>query len=520
MDERKKKLLQDYRSTKKSNSILDKRFGESDPTMSLEEKMFLRFQKERSKKARNSSLYNLGDEGEEAMLTHKGQILGESNVMDHDDFASSDDDEAGSGKLNKDVVNSLHFGGGFVPKEQDGGSAPKKGRLEALQEIVMKSKMFKAQRKEAKEEQESERVRIDAAFDDLVRSDLVDMDNKRFKKSYSATEVDDYDKLMVDMAYETKAQPAERTKTAEELAMDEREKMEELEKARLKRMREAAAEVSQGVGGGKAGRGGAQAPQTKRVRNDDELDDFYFQKLNEDRYGDKTLTAPASAQDYTSDDHEDDNDEDAMDDDEDAMDDDDDDGDEDESGDEDDDDEDAEDDDEEDEEEDGDELDDGEDVDGFDQDDDEDGGDADSDDDAVDGDAAAPATFDHIPHTMLCPSDSAAFDELLRRHCRYFPHDQMEVINRIVSWNNVHLPGEKGQENRKLMHNFLDVLMKYFVRLGGKLPTASATAGYKTLVRAVTRRVTRAARWRGVCCVVPGVSDSLFSLRCVCCVCS
>lgn len=490
MDERKKKLLQDYRSTKKSNSILDKRFGESDPTMSLEEKMFLRFQKERSKKARNSSLYNLGEEGEEAVLTHKGQILGESNLMDHDDFESSDDEEAGNGKLNKDVVNSLHFGGGFVPKEQDGGSAPKKGRLEALQEIVMKSKMFKAQRKEAKEEQESERVRIDAAFDELVRSDLVDMDNKRFKKSYSATEVDDYDKLMVDMAYETKAQPAERTKTAEELAMEEREKMEELEKARLKRMREAAAEESQGVSGGKAGRGGAQAQQTKRVRNDDELDDFYFQKLNEDRYGDKSLTAPASAQDYTSDDNEDGDEDDAEDD---AMDEDD------ESGDEDDDDdEDAEDDDEDDdgeeddESEDDDELDDDEDVDGFDQDDDDDddGGDAASDDDdAVDGDVAAPATFDHIPHTMLCPSDSAAFDELLRRHCRYFPHDQMEVINRIVSWNNVHLPGEKGQENRKLMHNFLDVLMKYFVRLGGKLPTASATAGYKTLVRGVIRGV-------------------------------
>lgn len=41
--------------------------------MSLEDKMFLRFQKERVKKARNVSLFNL--DGGENVLTHKGEWL-------------------------------------------------------------------------------------------------------------------------------------------------------------------------------------------------------------------------------------------------------------------------------------------------------------------------------------------------------------------------------------------------------------------------------------------------------------
>lgn len=50
--------------------IFCRRFGESDADLSLEDKMFLRFQKERVKKARNISLFNL--DGGDDVLTHKG----------------------------------------------------------------------------------------------------------------------------------------------------------------------------------------------------------------------------------------------------------------------------------------------------------------------------------------------------------------------------------------------------------------------------------------------------------------
>lgn len=52
--------------------IFCRRFGESDADLSLEDKMFMRFQKERVKKARNVSLFNL--EGGDDVLTHKGNL--------------------------------------------------------------------------------------------------------------------------------------------------------------------------------------------------------------------------------------------------------------------------------------------------------------------------------------------------------------------------------------------------------------------------------------------------------------
>jgi len=55
---------------------LKRRFGENDAQLSLEDKMFLRFQKERVKKARNASIFNL-DGAEYSTLTHKGKALSE-----------------------------------------------------------------------------------------------------------------------------------------------------------------------------------------------------------------------------------------------------------------------------------------------------------------------------------------------------------------------------------------------------------------------------------------------------------
>ena len=95
--QRKVRLTQQIRASKNSNLFVDKRFGEADATLSLEDKMFLRFQKERSSRLRNSSIFNLdeagaGTEGGSGVtpLTHKGRQLGVGNAADMDDF--SDDD--------------------------------------------------------------------------------------------------------------------------------------------------------------------------------------------------------------------------------------------------------------------------------------------------------------------------------------------------------------------------------------------------------------------------------------------
>ena len=110
---------------KKTNVFNDRRFGEDDADMSLEEKMFMRFQKEKVRKARNLSQFNLDDGDGEELLTHKGQVLGDSNYGNEGDWSDNEGDE----DLDKDVVNSMHFGGGMVPKikaaagegDEDGG---------------------------------------------------------------------------------------------------------------------------------------------------------------------------------------------------------------------------------------------------------------------------------------------------------------------------------------------------------------------------------------------------------------
>lgn len=49
------------------------------------------------------------------------------------------------------------------------------------------------------------------------------------------------------------------------------------------------------------------------------------------------------------------------------------------------------------------------------------------------------------------------------------------LVERILTWNSVHLPAPQGTLNRGRMHNFLDILMKHFVRVGDSLVTDSGS---------------------------------------------
>ena len=58
----------------------DKRLGENDASMSLEEKMLKRFAKERLKSDKKTK-YNLNDDEEDDQLTHMGQSVAEIQVL-------------------------------------------------------------------------------------------------------------------------------------------------------------------------------------------------------------------------------------------------------------------------------------------------------------------------------------------------------------------------------------------------------------------------------------------------------
>ena len=81
--------MKEWEEKNRAGGIVDRRFGENDPTMSLEERMLERFTRERQRSSK-SAAFNIEDEEE---LTHYGQSL--SKLDDFDDVAlrSEDDDE-------------------------------------------------------------------------------------------------------------------------------------------------------------------------------------------------------------------------------------------------------------------------------------------------------------------------------------------------------------------------------------------------------------------------------------------
>ncbi|CAN0035753.1 unnamed protein product, partial [Heterosigma akashiwo] len=62
IERRKKTLLVDYNQQKRTNSFNDRRFGEHDASMSVEEKLLVRFQKERAKRAKKGRYTAFGDD--------------------------------------------------------------------------------------------------------------------------------------------------------------------------------------------------------------------------------------------------------------------------------------------------------------------------------------------------------------------------------------------------------------------------------------------------------------------------
>jgi nucleolar protein 14 len=441
--------------------------------MSLEEKMLMRFQKERVKKAKNLSMYNL-DNGEEHILTHKGSILGAGNMAD-DGWVSSDEEDAGDQRLGREVVNALHFGGGLVAKKAsiESSNIPikdqdhPKSRAEILQEVIMKSKLHKMIKKETKDAIETQRDNLDKEFDNLMSSSTVKL--KPMNK-YERNEADsggaavdtfsDYDALFGAMQTEARAAPSDRTKTAEELAAEARERLEKLEAERARRMNPDASE-SQGALK-------ISASKKRRITDDEvEFGDNYGWKngasSDEEDEDDGDEDIGSEEEDEGRQEEEDSYNEDGYEEegysDEDAIGDD-------------------------------DELDDevednsGEDI-SIDEDENEaaeieppkaistelhankkeNGKTKRSEIEYPENDGINPM----MPHKIECPTDISALDALVQKYVINPNTDLAALVGRIMIWNSVHLPGGQGVRNRESMHNFLDALIKLFVRIGSEI---------------------------------------------------
>ncbi|KAK3222810.1 hypothetical protein Dsin_009835 [Dipteronia sinensis] len=259
-------LLKEYEQTGKSSVFLDKRIGEQNNTLGEFDKAIMRSQRQRQLKSNKKSKYNLSD-GEDDELG----IPGLGPLSERDDFEDDmlsdednyDDREADGRDKRSNVLKQLNAHNAYNPTERDlteGEENKHKSKKEVMEEVILKSKYFKAQKAKDKEENVQLMEELDKTFSSLVQSEALlsltepgkmnalkalvnkDIPNEHLindgknKETFKQEQPDSYDKLVKEMALDMRARPSDRTKTPEEIAQDERERLERLEEERQKRM--------------------------------------------------------------------------------------------------------------------------------------------------------------------------------------------------------------------------------------------------------------------------------------------
>lgn len=219
---RKETLLQEYVLRNKSSAFMDNRIGEFDASMDADDKMAARLARER-KVSHKKSVFSLNEEEE---LTHLGKSI--DDTVARDDPRSDDEDLYD--KLGKDFADKTNFGG-FLTKA-DPNSDATKSRREAIDQLIAESKKLKYERQVQKDENVELTEKLDSDW--KVYQGLLAA--SRLKKKTDEHIQDDYDVLVKELRFEPRAGVAsDRVKTENELAKEERKRLEELEQERQRR---------------------------------------------------------------------------------------------------------------------------------------------------------------------------------------------------------------------------------------------------------------------------------------------
>ncbi|KAL2233489.1 UNVERIFIED_CONTAM: Nucleolar protein 14 [Sesamum indicum] len=267
IQKRQKTLLKEYEQSTKSSVFVDKRIGEQNEGLGEFDKAILRSQRERQLKLKKKSKYNLSDGEEDEFEIQDSGYFPERD--DFDDEEPLDEDEADQSvgsdkKLTLGRVNHHEAEPDLEFRSAEGRENRQKSKKEVMEDIIFKSKFFKAQKAKDKEENEQFIEQLDKDFASLVQSEALlsltqpnkmralkalvnnSISNDNAKKEETNIEQnkvppqqekpDHYDKLVGEMALDMRARPSDRTKTPEELAQEEKERLEQLEEERQKRM--------------------------------------------------------------------------------------------------------------------------------------------------------------------------------------------------------------------------------------------------------------------------------------------
>ncbi|OJD22816.1 hypothetical protein ACJ73_05835 [Blastomyces percursus] len=266
---RKETLLKEMQRRNKVGILLDRRFGENDPTMTPEERVAERFARESQKKLKRESMFNLEDDEDEMQLTHLGQTI-TFNEENGDDFkeddvnASDEDGESEKARKRRRNAEEDDMEGLAENSEEEGQPERKKSKSEVMKELIAKSKFHKYERQKAKEDDDDLRAALDKGLPEifemmrgvkkpesepLPRPDLtstMNPDRAALLNGKNRDEADkEYDQRLKQMTYDKRAKPLDRTKTEEEKAEEEAERLKQLEKERLRRMQGATDDSSQ-----------------------------------------------------------------------------------------------------------------------------------------------------------------------------------------------------------------------------------------------------------------------------------
>ncbi|TKA62554.1 hypothetical protein B0A49_11004 [Cryomyces minteri] len=234
--------------------------------MTPEEKMLERFTREKLKR-KGGSLFDLEETEEDAPLTHLGQSLtfeeGAKDVDDFDDVELTDEDGSFSDaedRPRKRRRSSADPENDASDVEEDGQPERKKTKAEVMKEVKAKSKLYKYERQQAKEDDEDLREELDRGLPDVLAALMgqprrpppppapsiaapngdfsINPDRAALLNGGDREKADkDYDARLRQMAMDKRAAPTERTKTEEEKAGREASRLKELEASRLRRMR-------------------------------------------------------------------------------------------------------------------------------------------------------------------------------------------------------------------------------------------------------------------------------------------
>merc|ERR1712168_1414784 len=188
-EKRKKTLLQKYKQRNKSNVLVDKRFGEFDDAVSVEEKMLKRFTLEKQSHHVKAGHYNLQDDDEE--LTHYGQNLADISNFDEIDLESEEEEDG------NDNVGGLLHKKKYQGVADDGGNVEEKqlSKKDILQEMIVDSKREKNERRKTKELAFELTQRLDKEWKDIHSLLIKGSDESTVKKDKH----DDYDKIVKEL---------------------------------------------------------------------------------------------------------------------------------------------------------------------------------------------------------------------------------------------------------------------------------------------------------------------------------